>query len=277
MPGTELITLCTADGVLLDGAAYFPAAHAPEHPPGTGLLLIHGKGGNFYTGPSRFLAKPLAAAGHLVLALNMRVHDIVYLTSPQRLPAGGAYEQFSAGWQDLDAGVAWLRGQGCQRVVVCGHSSGGLYAVDYAARGTGLAGLVLLSPLLGNRAALPMWFPEPAEMDAARNRAEAAAATGQADDLMPLPKWHWAISAASLLSRFQEAPDVWDRTFERLRLPILMLYGDHEERAPRWHAIIAEYPGPSTRQAIAGANHHYTGREDQVATAVQDFLHDLPG
>ena len=47
---------------------------------------------------------------------------------------------------DIDAAVARLKADGFQRIVVGGHSLGGLVALAYAATHDGLAGVIALAP-----------------------------------------------------------------------------------------------------------------------------------
>lgn len=101
----ELVTLRTADGVELDGALY--AARTPA--PRGAVLMVHGLTWNFYRGPSRWLPARLAEAGHTVLSLNMRDHD---LAEPKDFPLSH---------HDLRAGVDHLAGLGAGPVAIVAH------------------------------------------------------------------------------------------------------------------------------------------------------------
>ena len=96
MMPVELVTVRTADGLELDGALY--AARAPG--PGSAVLMVHGLTWNFYRGPSRWLPPRLADAGHTVLSLNMRDHDLA------------APKDFALSHRDIRAGVDHLVGLG---------------------------------------------------------------------------------------------------------------------------------------------------------------------
>jgi pimeloyl-ACP methyl ester carboxylesterase len=47
---------------------------------------------------------------------------------------------------DVDKAIDRLKGEGYQRIVVGGHSQGGIFAIYYAANHTGLAGVVAFAP-----------------------------------------------------------------------------------------------------------------------------------
>ena len=147
-------------------------AMGPERPSsGLGVLYLHGKGGNFYTGPGRFLSIGLADKDCLHLSMNMRCHDVGYTRYDMESPDisvggavvdGGAWERTAEGWKDIDAGIAYLQEQGCTRVVLAGHSSGGLYTGVYEDRRGIIAGRVFLSPLMTSRTAFQVWLtPRP--------------------------------------------------------------------------------------------------------------------
>ena len=69
---TELIELQTTDGVRLDAALREPY---PARAKG-GVVMVHGYGGNFYSGIMAFLPEALSRRGFATLALNMRDHDL---------------------------------------------------------------------------------------------------------------------------------------------------------------------------------------------------------
>lgn len=276
----ELLTLVTEDGWWLDGALYAPAA-----PRGPAVLLLHGKTQNFYTGPSRFLPPALAAAGYTCLALNMRCHDLGY--NRDDLPyanidelggdaqcqlAGGAWEHLESGHRDLAAGANYLRARGHAAVALVGHSSGGFYVVDYAARDASVAARVLLSPLTTNTTPLRAWFPDEARREAVLAEARAMVARGEGHRLLPLPAWYYAISAASLLDRVGERPGWFDEALLASTAPLLLLWGAREDRGPLWERYYAQVTAPKQHAVILGAEHAYLDHQEAVAAAVVGFL-----
>lgn len=119
-------------------AAIEPFSLNPDGNPA--LLLIHG----FADGPSVFekIAPPLADAGLAVRALHLPGSGI---------PAPEMAGTTLAVWRKaIDREIAALRAADPERPVwLVGHSLGGTLAFDAALRpGNGIAGLVLLAPLL---------------------------------------------------------------------------------------------------------------------------------
>jgi predicted alpha/beta-fold hydrolase len=68
---TEPIRLQTTDGMWLNGVLRQPHPNQTE----AGVLMVHGYGGNFYSGIMSFLPEVLAERDFATLALNMRDHD----------------------------------------------------------------------------------------------------------------------------------------------------------------------------------------------------------
>lgn len=115
-----------------------PGAEPFLYPGGaTGILCIHG----FTANPSemRWLGQHLAAQGHTVCGVRLAGHG----THPRDM-ARARWRDWFASAQD---GVHLLRGM-CARVVVVGHSMGGLLALLLAAQTDGVDALsVLASPI----------------------------------------------------------------------------------------------------------------------------------
>lgn len=261
-------------------------AMGPEHPrSGLGVLYLHGKGGNFYTGPGRFLSIGLADQDCLHLSMNMRCHDIGYtrydMESPDifvggALCDGGAWERTAEGWKDIDAGITYLLEQGCTRVVLAGHSSGGLYTGVYEDPRAVVVGRVFLSPLLTSRTAFRVWFQSQEERDEVRARAEEMVAAGLGERLVPLPVWYYAISARSLLERVAEPDDYFEKGLRAWTSPVLAVWGEAESRVADWKDVFgALRDRPCRMVGIPGAGHHYAGSEDLVVQAVREFLTGL--
>src|SRR6266568_3307987 len=105
----EQVALRTADGILLDGVLYRPAANSRP----TAILLVHGFGSNFYSGYFPLLGRTAAEQGYAALALNMRDHD-----------TGPKVSDFADNQADIAAGLDCLRKLGYARFVLLGQSMG---------------------------------------------------------------------------------------------------------------------------------------------------------
>jgi pimeloyl-ACP methyl ester carboxylesterase len=272
-----LLTFESATGALLDAALYErPGADAAKTPL---VIHLHGKGGNFYTGPGRFI--PLLTRDHDIahLAVNFDCHDLGYVTyyphpaadGPQM--RGGMWERIADGWQDVAGAVALVRALGYRRLYLSGHSSGGFYAVDYAARHDGLDGVVLLSPVVTFQSFLRTWFPDPFALEATAQRARNMADTGVGHYLIPLCASYYGISADSLLERVSLPPDHLEQRLRSVTCPLLVLWGEAESRHRLWGEIHERVAAPRSRcVTIPGAGHHYTGAEQRVADALAAFV-----
>jgi pimeloyl-ACP methyl ester carboxylesterase len=280
----RLVTVHNPYGVPLDGIVWEP----PDDTAEAAVVHVHGKGGNFYSGPGRFIPELTRGLPLVHYAVNMRCHDLG--TTRADLPCddlmrssrrvgrgaevdGGMWERIADGPGDLGAAVRWLRDGDIEKVFIAGHSSGGFYAARYAAQARDVAGLVLLSPLTSNRTALRTWFEHEEELEAAVEQARMLVASDRGELLIPVPHWYYAISARSLLERANEPPDTWRRAMSASTVPTLWLWGSEESRAEHWNGLfVALSSEEDERVVVDGADHHYTGCEREVAEAVGRFV-----
>lgn len=269
----RLVTLEGDGGALVDGALY----EAGGEPAATPIVVhLHGKGGNFYSGPGRFV--PLLTAGQPIahLAVNGVCHDLGWMPYyPQRQdgpPRGGMWERIAEGRADVAAAVAFARELGHRQVFLCGHSSGGFYATEHAVVDEEIAGLILLSPVVTFQSFLRTWFPDPAALAATERRARDMVDTGVGHYLIPLAQPYFAISAASLVERLDLPADQWERQLARVTAPTLLLWGEAESRHALWAAIHERSAPSADKVTLPDAGHHYTGAEQAVADAVCAFV-----
>jgi alpha-beta hydrolase superfamily lysophospholipase len=277
----ELVHFKGASGRPLDGALYRVAPEGDANP-GRGVLIVHGKGGNFYSQASRFLPPLLRSAGYTSLALNMSCHDLGYTITGEEhdVPAwgapkaaGGMWEDLSAGHQEVAVGVEALR-EVCQGpIAVIGHSSGGFYTLDFLIHGGTVDGVVLLSPLMANRTAFASWFSGPDKEAAALDHARTLVAAGAGHVLVPIDSWYYGISAQSLLQRAEEDPAHFIRGLRASATPLLMAWGTGETRDRAWADAFAEAGAPVKHSfTMPGAGHHYEGFEQELADAITTFV-----
>jgi predicted alpha/beta-fold hydrolase len=79
----------------------------------TGVLMVHGYGGNFYSRIMNFLPEALAEQGFTTLALNMRDHDL-----------GPKKNLFEENLQDIATGVDEMARRRYKNLFLYGHSMG---------------------------------------------------------------------------------------------------------------------------------------------------------
>lgn len=257
----------------LDGLLYRPDDGSARG----GVLLMHGNTNNFYTGPSRFLPTRLVDRGFACLAFNRRGHDILTTLEGKRA-AGGEFQTAAEGIADNEHAWEFLAGLGVTAPIVIGHSNGGMLGAEFAARHTETRALVLLSAHAGGPSTYERACAEGRmAADAAQPYLEHArelVADGRGDELLLMPGWWFAISAASLVDRHENTPDLLaDAT--RIRCPSLYVVGDQEPAETYPAAEFARRtPGPSRAHVLADCDHWYTGHRDEVADLVAEWLAD---
>jgi pimeloyl-ACP methyl ester carboxylesterase len=273
---TELIGFSASDGFPLDGLVYTPGDGTGER----AVLLVHGKVMNFYTGPCRILPPHLIELGWSCLAMNRRGHDLGGIRNG-RESYGGAWEKFADGQLDIAGGMAELRRRGFRRIVLAGHSFGGISVAAYAAAHPDeVAALVLCSAGSGGREYLPQVSRR--GMLAADRHAEVEAlarrlvAEGQGDRIIALPGWWYAISAASWLDLAENVP-VTVENARRYPGPILAIRGSLEPEEVYPAEGVAAAAGDRARLSIIpGADHFYNGVEADFIRVVSDWFRGLP-
>lgn len=269
----ELVSVET-DTLPLDGLLYEPVERQAK----AGVLLLHGNVGNFYGGPPRFLAQPLVSAGFACLAFNRRGHDIL-VNEAGRAPSGGAFQTAAEGMADNEYAAGFLATRGYTAPVVIGHSNGGMLAAAFVARHPEVAALVLLSAHAGGpetyRRDCAAGSMAGAEADAFEAKARALVAAGRGDELMLMPGWWYAISAASLVDRIENTPSLLEAAAS-VSCPVLAIRGSGEPEATYPMQEFARRTGRrSTAHIVEGANHWYRGHEADVSAVIVDWLNAL--
>jgi len=213
----------------------------------TGVVFLHGKG--VWTG---------AFDGGIPSALEAEGAAVASPEMPWSLGRmyGATYDQ---AMREIDAAVAGLKGKGATRIFIIGHSLGANAAIGYAARRSGVAAVVALSP--GH-------LPETAEMrartgDAIIEARRLLAAGNKArrtwpDRIQGVPTFATA-SPAVYLSMFDpDGPAVIPRNAAALRgVPLLWVVGTSDPIFARGRAYaFARAPrNPKSRYLEVAAGH----------------------
>lgn len=268
----ELVSIST-DGAPLDGLLY-----TPDGPTRGGVLVFHGNTTNFYTGPSRFLPPYLVEAGFACLAFNRRGHDILTTLRGKR-SGGGAYQTAAEGIADNNYAAAFMAERGHDQPIVVGHSNGGMLGAQFAADYPQTRALVLLSAHAGG----PLTYARACtagelgaeDGTAYLERAQALVDDGRGDELMLMPGWWFAASAASILDRHGNTPDLLENA-RSVKCPSLFLVGDLESTeiypAEQFASLAA---GPSEGRILPHCDHWYSGLEDTVSAMVTEWLQQV--
>lgn len=268
-----------SDGRMIECLQKTPASDAVD----ATLIYVHSKGGNFYTGPGWFIPQADTADRFAHIGLNMRCHDLAYSrgdSSYVDFEAGGGYIAVDGGyWEDLEVGhldvqvaVDLARELNPNApIYLVGHSSGGFYIADYAARHPGeVGGLVFLSPVLSHRRVIDQWFPTVSERAEIAARCQALCDDGTGGQLISVRQWFYAISARSLLQRLDE-PDapLEDRLAVAVE-PRVFIWGGGETRADAWRNVARRTKSDAV--SVRDLDHNYLGGEAEVGSAVLDWV-----
>jgi pimeloyl-ACP methyl ester carboxylesterase len=264
----DLATARSDDGLQLEGLYW----DAPGRE--AGFILIHGFASRFYAQVVGRVAEGLAARGHPAVSGNTRGHDygtfVVQADGTTRLQ-GSAWEDPSEGPLDVAGWVAWLEQRAApRRMILVGHSLGAWkVALHQAERhDPRVAGLVLMSPPM--RGAAPGPAADLVEL------ARRMVAEGRGDELLPSAAGRTGrLSARSLAARASgNWPSDLGALLARAGVPVLVTYGDKEHEAEARLAALAHLEPAVTRRLIPGGDHNYSGRWDQLAGSIVEWLAD---
>jgi alpha-beta hydrolase superfamily lysophospholipase len=263
---TELLRLRTADGVWLSGVLREP------HPNQTkaGVVLVHGYGGNFYSGIMDFLPEALAARGFATLALNMRDHDM-----------GPKKNLFEENLQDIAKGVDEMARRHYRPLFLYGHSMGTNRVLYYQAetRDPRITGIILTGPP-GN---LFQWNVRIFGQDAASrllHRAQKLKAEGKGDtwmfiDLGPLGKTLYTANHVVSLRGPKTRSDPF-MNITRASQPVLVVHGLADRLADPEVADQLQKSAKAETQVtlskIASADHRFRSHQKELEEVITQWL-----
>jgi alpha-beta hydrolase superfamily lysophospholipase len=264
---TELLRLPTADGRETAALLYVPAAPARG-----GLILVHGYGGNFYSGAHAALARALADRGLVALSVNLRDHD----TGPKTT-------RFEETRWDVGAGVDELARRGVAPLAIAGHSLGTNSVLFYLAdsRDARVRAVVLLAPP-GNAFEWNVRQFGRERATAVLEEAQRLVREGRGQELMVVdlgPLGKALYSAEHLVS--VRGPGTRSDPYANIAgvtVPLLLISGaadrlvDHGVRR-RLQATATRAPRADLVE-IPGADHGFSAHQPQLATVVERWLAD---
>ena len=268
----ELVQAETTDGYTLHGLRSTPDGR-PER---ASLLLVHGVGGNFYSGPLPLLAKELTAHGYECLTINTRGHDWISGGEPPKGFMGAAYELFEETLFDLDAFLQLLQDAGAKNLVLLGHSLGATKALYYQSSRphSSIRSLIACSPAdlsYEGRVKRIKGF------EATYRQAKRSLAEGKADELYRVPSptgWDsdTLFTARTLVNKYDRSTRFEaSRLISNINTPILLTAGSKENTLLE-HARKLSTHSRSTIEVIEGADHFYTGRHMGLAQVIDGWL-----
>lgn len=258
LAGESSVRITRGNGVVLAGGYVAPRGTTGRAP---AIVFLSGSGAQDRNGgvlpghaPFRELAEALAAAGVASLRLDDRGIG----------GSSGRYDEATiaqlAG--DARAAIAWLARRDDvdpDRILMLGHSEGGLVAIEAAARGAPVAGLILAGVPARTGREIIAWQQEQGVARAVRDSL-ASRRTAIADQLLASSRDAVA-ELARLRAPFRYLLDYDPRAVaSRLRLPALVLHGITDRQVPvteaaRLGEALAARGAPVTVHPLAGLNH----------------------
>lgn len=265
----RLIDVETADRLVLPGASFDPAGDR-----NTCVVWIHGFGVGYDYRPCVELGRLLAAAGTGFLAAGTRGHyggATLWRRREQHWGtrrAGSWWEDMREASLDIDAWLSLAHAAGYRRVILAGHSHGGIkvaWHLGTAAQFPDIAGLILASPSLG------LTRLDPAIIALAREYLDREAG----GELLPEGSWPTGfgtrtVSALTMASWADvanvvfKAPSTWQN---RVTVPVLAFYGETGDvgadgELERFTSEMTNAPSVET-QILAGVQLHRRRRSDR--------------
>lgn len=274
----EMHKLLTSDGVTISLGWMAPQrAEAPV------MLFTHGVAGSFLQSALWPVCQHLAAHGWGVAFIINRGHDWVAMNPGDRRWVGAAYERIEDSALDFQAALRWLGQRDHRRVVLGGHSLGGLkaaYTQAFHPASEVVALAMLSSPRLPDE---KVWDWPAHEQLLARCREMVA--QGRGEDLMHVdmptntPSMKGLMCYRTYINKYgPDAVTTALRFADRIEVPTLLLAGELEK--PQLSFSIDMEPAlvkaPSVRRVmIESSDHIYTGLHGRVADAIHDWLTGL--
>ena len=247
------------------------------------LLATHGVGNSFTASALWRVCELLNARGWGVAMVNNRGHDWVAMNPVDKRWMGAAYERIEDSALDFRAALAWLQQRGHDRVVISGHSLGGLkaaYTQAFYPNPQVVALAMFSSPRLPDDKVWD-WPAHEKLLAHCRSLVE----QGRGEELLHVemptntPAMRGLMCARTYINKY--GPDAATTTLrfaDRIRVPTLLLAGELEK--PQLSFSVDMEPAlvnaPSVRrEAIAGADHIYSGCHEAVALAADRWLATL--
>ncbi len=282
----DLVDVTTPDGISLSGA-YFAPANQGAPASVDAVLFFHGDCGNFYGRLYLGLGQRMAEKGIFFLSANRRGHDHVAGGARGGPLAGYAFESVHDSRVDFGTWLELLRQRGHRRIAIGGHSGGAVRAIyaEATEKFENVEAVIAVSPgeydhkgivgLHGEDFSSPF-------RESVRNVAE-----GNPDVLLrPRVPWGSTWSAGAYVDCFNPDNRYSVTTHAaNTGCPTLFVFGSEEsavggpEEIPVCGAAQRSLRSAAYSHAqvneIAGANHGYMDREEELFDTMLRWLKDI--
>jgi pimeloyl-ACP methyl ester carboxylesterase len=274
----------TNDGVLNAGALFTSPDDSARS---IVIIWIHGWGANFYSPTYVEIARTLAKKGCPCITANTRMHDIGFNigeTKTMRIRGGGYWGKPNEQTEDINAWINFAESYGFKKVILAGHSAGWAAVRNYQAikQDSRVTGLILASGMVnpGTEKADSVLLLQAKELVDA----------GHGDDLLRIPNRRFPsfISAATFLDDISTPAELNDffgvnlsnPGIIKINCPILAFFGTRDDVGTENDLELIKSSIRRFQSRISintamiqDADHMYTGKENQVAETIADWIH----
>lgn len=299
-PLCRLVRFEATDGVELPGLLYEPARKTKR-----AILWLHGTGGAsvFDSKRTNLMAATFVSRGYAFLPFNNRgAHTIKRLrkrvrTRSRSIAGGSAHERIRDCVPDIDGALAFLRERGYTDVVGVGHSTGAnkLALYDSLKKRDPLRSLVLVAG--GDDTGMLYAQAGPKRFAAVLAKAKERSRGPAADEMVPTSlsptplSWKAFYDMANPDGDYNVFPFLEAvnglrlgrkplfRHVRNLSRPSLFVYGDEDEymygNVSACVSVLAQNLGrkqPADLVVMHGADHGFSGLEDDLAATICDWL-----
>jgi pimeloyl-ACP methyl ester carboxylesterase len=236
------------------------------------FLMVHGLTMNFYSPLYLGLAKRFSHAGHTSLLFNTRGHDLFSTSDDFDRKSGAMWETIADCVEDIEGGIRFLLELGHRRVVLLGHSLGGLKVLYHSAhvQNQVVRSIVLCSPVRSMRAIYKFRLGE--RFEEIQERATECIRRGDPDRLLSLyPVWPYVLSAKSVVDFMSSdtRANVY-KFIDKISVPLLVVL-DGSEREYSLATDAKSAPRCDTVR-VRNADHFFNGVQTQTADAILGWL-----
>lgn len=240
------------------------------------VVLVHGACMNYTTGISQFVPQ-LSTSIHSYdfLSINTRAHDIGYIVNNYREKEGWAWQTLEKNRCDLDAILSHLHKSGYSKIILCGHSWGGLICLDYIQNcNDRIDGLILLSPTISYKLLLEVNFRN--DIQNIVDKAKKLVLEKRPDDIVAtVPNSPLPFMSAKTIVDFYDSQFDAPSFLEEVKCKTNIIIGslEHKKLIEVAHNISQKNHHVQTH-IIRGANHFYSNHELEVVNVIDSILGD---
>lgn len=283
----ELVRVRTSDGLWLDGSFALPASRGEKI---DAVILLHGVGGSFFSGAMfKPLVTRLLELGIAVLRVNTRGFGAINMiaTDGGATRGGAAFEVVDHCRYDIHAWCDFLVERGLSRIGLVGHSLGAIKAIYSAAYAPhpNVASVIAASPPRLSHSAFQVG-PRSHDYFDTLATARQCVQEGRPEQLItakfPFPL---LISAASYVDKYADERYNILKFASQVACSALYIYGtiELEQGGVAFAGLPEAIQQAMTRvdaarqpavevTTIAGADHFYTGKYDELTDTVANWF-----